>query len=96
MAVRSTAVAAAVFTAAVAVYAVHVSCRCRRLGRELVRERVSHRLVAGCLARDLAELRRRLGAVVAQQAVVAAAGLLLDDALSDHDPMSPPMEGGPR
>jgi len=96
MAVRTTAVAAAVLTAAVAVYALAQARRTRVLSRQLARERVSHRLTSGCLVRDLDVFRRRLGQAMAQQAVLAAAGLVLDDALSDHDPMTPPMEGGPR
>jgi hypothetical protein len=96
MAVRTTATAAAVLTAAVAVYALHVSCRNRRLRRLLASERVSSRLMTGCLVRDLAEFRRRLGHAMAQQAVLAAAGLVLDDALSAHDSTTPPTEGGPR
>jgi hypothetical protein len=95
LAVRTTT-AAAVFTAAVVVYAVVQSCRARRLRRVLVRERASHHLVAGCLARDLDRFQRRLDAVLVQDAVAAAAGRVLDEALSAHDPRTPPMEGGPR
>jgi hypothetical protein len=93
MAVR-TATAAAVLTAAVAVYA--LARRDRRLRRQLARERASYRLMSGCLVRDLDTFRRRMHLVVAQQAVLAAAGLVLDDALAHHDHSTPPTEGGPR
>jgi predicted Zn-dependent peptidase len=66
------------------------------LRRVLVRERASHQLVAGCLARDLDRFQRRLDAVLVQDAVAAAAGRVLDEALSARDPKIPPMEGGPR
>ena len=95
MAVR-TATAAAVLAAAVAVYAVVQSRRSRRLRRQLTTERVSSRLMAGCLVRDVDALQHRLAREMAQHAVLASAGLVLDDALSAHDPTTPPMEGGPR
>ncbi|MFF9287471.1 hypothetical protein [Streptomyces griseosporeus] len=85
--------AAAVLAAAVAVYAL---VRERRLRRRLVLERASGRLMAGCLAHDLEVFRSRVTPLLAQQAVVTAAGRVLDDALSAHDPQVPPMEGGPR
>jgi hypothetical protein len=98
MAVRTTAVsAAAVLTAAVAVYALHQACRNRYLRRRLARERASHRLVAGCMARDLETFRRRMHLVLVQHAVIAAAGLVLDESLARHDHKTfPPTEGGPR
>jgi hypothetical protein len=85
--------AAAVLTAAVAVYAL---VRDRRLRRTLARERASHRLMAGCLSRDLEAFRRRISPLLAQQVVVSAAGPVVDDVLSARDPQVPPMEGGPR
>lgn len=96
MAVRTTALAAAVFTAAVAVYALAESRRVCGLRRELVRERASHRLMTGCLVRDLEVFRCRLGQVVAQQAVVAAAGQVVAESLAHYDETTPPMEGGTR
>ena len=90
MAVRI-ALAAAVPTAAVVVYALaRQYVRNRRLRRELA----SYRLTAGCMARDLAEFRRRLDHAVAQERVAAAAGRVLDEALATHNPMTPPTEGG--
>lgn len=88
--------AAAVLTAAVVVYALHVSCRNRCLRRRLARERATHHLVAGCLARDLEEFQRRLGEAVAQEVVAAAAGCALGEALTDHKTTIPPTEGGTR
>ncbi|MEU8469626.1 hypothetical protein AB0F30_17160 [Streptomyces sp. NPDC029006] len=96
MAVRSTATAAAVFTAAVVVYALVEARRVRRLRRVLVRERATHHLTTGCLVRDLDRFQRRLHQAVVQDAVAAAAGRVLDEALSTHNPKIPPMEGGPR
>lgn len=97
MAVRTTATAAAVFTAAVAVYALaRRERRMRELRRVLAREQASHRLMSGCLVRDLEVFRRRIDPLLAQQSVLASAGLVLDDALSAHDHTTPPMEGGPR
>lgn len=93
MAVR-TATAAAVFTAAVAVYA--LARRDRRIRRQLARERATHRLMSGCLVRDIEAFRSRMNHTVAQQAVLTAAGLVLDDALAHHDHSTPPTEGGPR
>lgn len=92
MAVRSTT-AAVVLTAAVAVYAL---ARDRRLRRQLVRERVSYQLVSGCMARDVDHLRRRLNQAMAQQAVLASAGLVVDDVLAARDRTDPPSKGGPR
>lgn len=89
--------AAAVLTAAVAVYGLVV-----RRDRRLRREAVSERLVAGCAARDNAVLRgqvevfrRRLAAAVAADAVVASAGVVVDDALS-RSRVDPSSEGGPK
>jgi hypothetical protein len=99
MAVRTTAVSAAAVlaTAAVAVYALHVVRRNRRLQSVLDRERATHRLTAGCLVRDLEVFRRRMNQVLAQHAVIAAAGLVLDESLARHDHKTiPPTEGGPR
>ena len=91
--------AAVVFAAAVVVYAVVQSRRSRGLRRDLAREQASsasHRLMAGCMARDLEVFRRRLNETLAQQAVVAAAALVLDESLAHHDNNIPPSEGGPR
>jgi hypothetical protein len=96
MAVRTTATAAAVLTAAVAVYALHVSRRNRRLRSELSRDRASHRLMAGRLVHDLERFRQRLNHAMAQQAALAAAGLVLDDVLSPHNHKTPPTKGGPQ
>jgi hypothetical protein len=96
MAVRTTT-AAAVFTAAVVVYGVVQARRARAVQRVLVRERASHHLVAGCLVRDLDRFRSRLHEAVVQDAVAAAAGRVLDEALSTNNiSKTPPMEGGPR
>lgn len=97
MAVRTTGTAAAVFTAAVVVYALVQARRVRALRRVLLRERASHRLVAGCLVRDLDRFRSRLHEAVVQDAVAVAAGRVLDEALTTHNnSKTPPMEGGPR
>lgn len=85
--------AAAALAAAVAVYAL---MRDRRMRRELARERATHRLTSGCLHRDLEAFRRRMNQTLAQHAVLAAAGLVLDDVLAHSDPISPPLEGGPQ
>jgi hypothetical protein len=89
--------AAAVFTAAVVVYAV---CRERRLHQELARARsaaASERLMAGCVVRDLVAFRARIDLAAAEREVVAEAGRVLDGALAVHatqiDPNYP--EGGP-
>lgn len=89
--------AAAALAAAVAVYGLVV-----RRDRRLRREAVSQRLVAGCAARDNVVLRhqvevfrRRLAHVVAADAVVASAGVVVDDALSRF-PVDPSSEGGPK
>lgn len=87
---------AAVRTAAVVVYALHVSCRNRRLRRLLARERATHHLVAGSMARDLEEFQRRMGEALVQDAVAAAAGCALDEALTNHHTTIPPTEGGTR
>ncbi|CQR59197.1 hypothetical protein [Streptomyces leeuwenhoekii] len=88
---------AAVLTAAVAVYALVV-----RRERRLRREAVSQRLMAGCVQRDntalrdqLEGFRRRLAVEMAQQSVVAAAVVVLDDALSGRSSRDASTEGGP-
>lgn len=93
MAVR-TATAAAVITAAVVVYALVQLRRNRQLRRLLARERASHHLMAGCMARDITEFRLRLNQATAQERVAAAASRVLDEALAHHYPMTPPTEGG--
>lgn len=94
MAVRTVTAAAVLATAAVVVCV--LVRRDRGLRRKLVRERVSHRLIAGCLVHDLEVFRRRLAEVVGQQAVVGVAGLVRDEALARHECMDPSAEGGPR
>jgi len=82
--------------------------RYRRLHRVLQRERAAHRLMDGCLYRDVEALRVRLAAVVARQdaarAVVLEAERAVDEALAVHtaggpndpiDPYDPFQEGGP-
>lgn len=96
MAVRTASSAAAVFTAAVVVYALVQSRRARLLRRELARERATHQLVAGCLSRDIERFQYRLHQVVVQEAVAAAASRVLDESLARYDHTFPPMEGGPR
>jgi uncharacterized membrane protein len=98
MSVRTVSAAAAL-TAAVAVYALVQHRRCRAARREAA----AQRLMAGAAFRDNAALlreleafRRRLAPLLAEQAVLAAAGLVLAEALSTHDPVDPPTEGGPR
>jgi len=99
-----TITAAAALAAAVAVSAaIH---RYRSLHRVLARERVSDRLMDGCLHRDMQALHVRLRAAMARQeaerAVLLEAGRVVDDALAVHgarpnDPNDPydPQEGGP-
>ncbi|MFF7795630.1 hypothetical protein [Streptomyces sp. NPDC007991] len=97
--VRTLAAAAVLTVAAVAVYAV-----VRRREARLRREAVSERLMAGCVSRDNAALRveldrfrRRIDPLLAQQAVMSAASLVLDEALpAPHTRIDPPLEGGPR
>lgn len=93
-----TAMAAAALAAAVAVCA--VIRRERRLHAALTRERAASRLTAGCLHRDLEAFQARIDALVAQQAVLAEAGQILDAELALHHPNNPidpnSMEGGPR
>ena len=82
--------------------------RYRRLHRVLQRERVAHRLMDGCLHRDVEALHVRLAAVVARQdadrAVLHQAAVVVDEALAVHsaggphdliDPYDPFQEGGP-
>jgi len=100
-----TITAAAALAAAVAVSA--AVCRYRAVHRVLARERVQHRLMDGCLHRDMDELRTRIGAVLARQraaeAVLGEAGRVVDEALAVHgtnphdpnDPFDPYQEGGP-
>lgn len=95
MAVRI-ACAAAVLAAAVVVYALLLVRRYRELRRLLARERASHGLMTGLLVRDFELCRARLDAAVAQERVAAAAGRVLDEALSTHHHRTPPTEGGPR
>jgi hypothetical protein len=88
--------AAAALAAAVGVYA--VIRRERRLYRALQREHAAARLTAGCLHRDMAAFQARIGAVLAQQAVVREAEQVLDLALAGRteagiDPNG--TEGGP-
>ena len=90
--------AAAVLAAAVAVYAV-----LRERDRRLRREAAAQRQMAGGAHRDTVALReqlevfrRRLNPLLAQQAVIAAAGLVLDDALHHDTRIDPTTEGGPR
>ncbi|MFD7995554.1 hypothetical protein [Streptomyces mexicanus] len=99
MAVR-TVNAAAALAAAVAVYALVQRARWRRARRDAAAER----LMAGCvlrdnavLRRDLEVFRRRLAPLLAQQAVVAAACLVLEDVLHPAtDRIDPSQEGGTR
>jgi hypothetical protein len=99
--------AAVAFAAAVAV-SVAVR-RYRSLHRVLARERVAHRLMDGCLHRDLAAFRSRVDAAAArleaERAVVLEACRAVDQALAVHgsrlndpndliDPYDP-QEGGP-
>lgn len=99
MAVR-TVTAAAAFAAAVAVYGLVQ----RRRARMLRREAAAQRLMAGCAWRDNAALhaelevfRRRLAPLLAQQAVVAAAGRVVAEALAARtDRIDPSQEGGTR
>lgn len=98
MAVRTVTAAAVLATAAVAVYAL-----VRRRHRQLRREAVAQRLMAGCVLRDNAALRgelerfrHRIGPLLAQQAVVAAASQVVAEALSVHESIDPPTEGGPQ
>ncbi|MGW2739168.1 hypothetical protein ACWC4D_33835 [Streptomyces sp. NPDC001288] len=88
MAVRSSA--AAVLAVAVVVFVLV------RRDRRLRRRAAASRLMAGCLARDLDGFERRVSRVMAEQAVTAAAGRVLDESLDRFDPTFPPMEGGPR
>ena len=90
-----TVTAAAVLTAAVAVY---VLVRRDRRSRG---QAAAQRLMAGCTERDnvalrhqLEEFRRRLGEAVAQDEVAAAAGSVLGDALTHHHRIDPHTEGG--
>jgi hypothetical protein len=85
--------AAAAFAAAVAVSAAAV--RYRRLHRALARERAADRLTAGCLHRDMAAFQHRIGAVMAQRAVLAEADQILTDALAQTTRIDPYTEGGP-
>lgn len=94
--VRTLSAVAVLAAAAVAVVV-------RRDRRRLKREAVAQQLMAGCayrdnaaLAQQLHDFRRRLEPVLARQQVEAAAGRIVDNALSAYDPQSPPTEGGPR
>jgi hypothetical protein len=100
-----TITAAAALAAAVAV-SVAVR-RYRSLHRVLARERAAHRLMDGCLHRDLAAFQARIDAAAARQnaerAVLVEAGRAVDDALAVHgsrlndpnDLQDPYEEGGP-
>jgi len=88
-----TAMAAAALAAAVAVCA--VVRRERRLHAQLARERAAARLTAGCLHRDLEAFQARIGAVLAQQAVLAEADQVLTAALAGTTQIDPSTEGGP-
>ncbi|MFJ8727734.1 hypothetical protein [Streptomyces sp. NPDC093269] len=95
MAVRTVTAAAVLTTAAVVVYA--LACRDRRLRRKLTRLQAANRLTSGRLCQDIEVLRRRLHQEMAQQAVIAAAGLVVTEALSAHTTrIHPPTEGGPQ
>jgi hypothetical protein len=85
--------AAAALAAAVAVCA--VVRRERRLHAQLARERAAARLTAGCLHRDLEAFQARIGAVLAQQAVLAEADQVLTAALAGTTQIDPSTEGGP-
>ena len=98
--------AAAALAAAVAVSTAVV--RYRRLHRVLQRERAAHRLMDGCLHRDVQALHVRLNAALARQdadrAVLHEAAVVVDEALAVHtagshdpttDPFDPFQEGGP-
>jgi hypothetical protein len=101
MSIRTFTAAAALAAAVSASAAVCVLMqrRCRRLAREAT----AQRLMAGCETRDNAALRaellvfrRRLDREIAGEAAVAAAGLVLDDALAHSTRIDPNPEGGPR
>jgi len=93
MAVRTVTAAAVLATAAVAVYV--LVRRDRRLHAALTRERASSRLTAGCLHRDLEAFQHRIGAAMAERAVLAEADRALDEALVQHTTgFDPFMEGG--
>ena len=62
--------------------------------RRLACQAVEHRLMEGCLHRDLDAFRTRIDLAMAQRAVVAEAGLVLDEALAAHHRIDPYMEGG--
>ncbi|QKW31436.1 hypothetical protein HUT11_35320 (plasmid) [Streptomyces seoulensis] len=90
--------AAAVLAAAVAVCGLVQEARCRRARREAVAER----LMAGCVLRDQSVLladveafRRRLMPLLAQEAVLASADAVLEDALAVGGMrIDPTVEGG--
>ncbi|MGW8702297.1 hypothetical protein ACWGOK_36150 [Streptomyces eurythermus] len=85
MAVRTSSVrAAAVFTAAAAVYA--LVAREHRLRMQLARERASHRLVSGRLFHDMEVFRMRL-----EEAMAGPAGRA-----GGREFMGSSVEGGPR
>jgi hypothetical protein len=85
--------AAAALAAAVAVCA--VVRRERRLHAQLARERASSRLTAGCLHRDMEAFQHRIGAVLAQRAVLAEADQVLTAALAHTTRVDPHEKGGP-
>ena len=90
--VRKCTAVAALAAAAVAVVVVR---RDRGLRAQLVRERAAHRLMDGCVHRDLEAFSRRLDLVLADRAVLVEAGLVVDDAMSRIPRTDPSPEGGP-
>jgi len=90
--------AAAALTAAVAIST--AVRRYRTLHQTLDRERATHRLMDGCLDRDLAAFHHRINAALAGQhataALLAEAGQIIDQAHAAHThPHDPSTEGGP-
>jgi hypothetical protein len=66
------------------------------LHAELARERVTHRLTAGCLHRDLAAFQRRVAVAAVQHAALREADQVLDDVLARPSTFTDPHpEGGP-
>lgn len=94
---RTITAAAALAAAAAISAAIH---RYRTLHRTLDRERATHRLMDGCLDRDLTAFHHRITAALAGQhaatAVLAEAGHIVDQAHAAHThPHDPSTEGGP-
>lgn len=97
-----TITAAVALAAAAAVSTAVYRYRC--LHRVLARERAAHRLMAGCLHRDMAAFQTRIGAALARQqaerVLLGEADLVLNEALAahgtdPHEPYDPYQEGGP-